>query len=226
MTDYPITPPPELVQQWIAEIWHEGTPVQVAQGDLHLAARAAQWGADTELEAIIRLAGEAALPEKDRYFDGLTVAAIRAARRPKPQTLSSPAHPSTIPHHRRRAARHPRPHGDTMTDPRALIQRLLALAEQAVNEALDLAFEEPEERYIWRELQELKQMAEKAVGGGGGMTDHPITPPPELVQKWFNQAELANNRIHCIATRAAKWGYEQRGEINEAKAADEAFGDG
>ena len=49
------------------------------------------------------------------------------------------------------------------------------------------------------------------------MTDHPITPPPELAQKWFNQAELATNRIHCIATRAAQWGYDQRGEVNEAK---------
>jgi len=50
------------------------------------------------------------------------------------------------------------------------------------------------------------------------MTDqHPIIPPPELVQKWFDQAELATNRIHCIATRAAGWGYEQRGEVNEAK---------
>ena len=46
MTDqhHPITPPPSLVQQWIAEIWHEGTPVQVAQSDLHLATRAAAWG--------------------------------------------------------------------------------------------------------------------------------------------------------------------------------------
>ena len=50
------------------------------------------------------------------------------------------------------------------------------------------------------------------------MTDHPtITPPPELVQKWFDQSELATNRIHCIAIRAAQWGYEQRGEVNEAK---------
>ena len=36
-----------------------------------------------------------------------------------------------------------------------------------------------------------------------------ITPPPELVQKWFDQAELATNRIHCIATRAAQWGADQ-----------------
>jgi hypothetical protein len=46
-----ITPPPELVQQWVAEIWHEGTPVRVALSDEHIATRAAQWGADTELEA-------------------------------------------------------------------------------------------------------------------------------------------------------------------------------
>ena len=41
------------------------------------------------------------------------------------------------------------------------------------------------------------------------MTDHPITPPPELAQKRFNQAELAPTRIHCIATRAAQWGADQ-----------------
>jgi len=38
---------------------------------------------------------------------------------------------------------------------------------------------------------------------------HPITPPPELMQQWFDQAELATNRIHCIATRAAQWGADQ-----------------
>jgi len=38
---------------------------------------------------------------------------------------------------------------------------------------------------------------------------HPITPPPELVQKWFDQTELATNRIHCIAIRAAQWGADQ-----------------
>ena len=48
---HPITVPPELMQQWVAEIWHEGTPVQVALSDEHIATRAAQWGADQELEA-------------------------------------------------------------------------------------------------------------------------------------------------------------------------------
>ena len=42
---HPITPPPELVEEWIAQVWHEGTPVQVSASDLHLASKAAEWGA-------------------------------------------------------------------------------------------------------------------------------------------------------------------------------------
>jgi hypothetical protein len=38
-------PSDELVATWIAEVWHEGTPVRVAASDLHLASRAAEWGA-------------------------------------------------------------------------------------------------------------------------------------------------------------------------------------
>jgi len=55
MTD--ITPPPELVQQWVAEIWHEGTPVRVSLSDEHIATLAAQWGyqqAVEELGAFLR----------------------------------------------------------------------------------------------------------------------------------------------------------------------------
>ena len=44
MTEHPITPPPGLVEQWIAQIWHEGTPVKVAASDLHVATQAARWG--------------------------------------------------------------------------------------------------------------------------------------------------------------------------------------
>ena len=72
---HPITPPPELVQQWINE--EDGLTAG------HIAARAAQWGADQELEACLRLveidAGEDAY-DFARY--------IRAARRPKPKPLS------------------------------------------------------------------------------------------------------------------------------------------
>jgi hypothetical protein len=55
----------------------------------------------------------------------------------------------------------PEPEGPTEEE---LIQRLLLLAEQAVKEALDLEFEDPEDRYIWRELQELKQLVKEANG--------------------------------------------------------------
>ena len=90
---FPITPPPELVAQWVAQAWHEGTPVQVAASDLHIAAQAAQWGADQELETILEMVGfgQQSLPEEDRYLDGFTVASIRAARRPKPPSLKEQA---------------------------------------------------------------------------------------------------------------------------------------
>ena len=47
-----------------------------------------------------------------------------------------------------------------MADPtRELIQRLLDLAAMAVDQALDLDYDDPEDHYIYRELQELKPMA-------------------------------------------------------------------
>ena len=54
------------------------------------------------------------------------------------------------------------------------------------------------------------------------MTDRQqITPPPELIKEWMSEfngsltwpGELA---LHT-ANRAAEWGYDQRGEVNEAK---------
>jgi hypothetical protein len=53
-SQHPIVPPPELVQQWVAEIWHEGTPVRVSLSDEHIATLAAQWGAEQALEALSR----------------------------------------------------------------------------------------------------------------------------------------------------------------------------
>ena len=48
----PITPPPELVRQWVADFWGEPvTEVDPADSAFDLADRAAQWGADQELEA-------------------------------------------------------------------------------------------------------------------------------------------------------------------------------
>jgi hypothetical protein len=86
-TQRPITPSPELVQQWMAEIWHEGTPVRVAASDLHIATQAARWGADQELEAV----------EEEIITQGWFAnsthrrAQLRAARRPKPLSLKEQA---------------------------------------------------------------------------------------------------------------------------------------
>jgi len=56
------------------------------------------------------------------------------------------------------------------------------------------------------------------------MTDqqqHPtITPPPELRKQWQTEVPYRDGysgREHWLIDRAAQWGYEQRGEINETK---------
>ena len=49
---------------------------------------------------------------------------------------------------------------------------------------------------------------------------HPITPPPELKQQWREQVWIVGSeseREEWLMERAAQWGYEQRGEVNEAK---------
>lgn len=81
---HPITPLPELIKDWHDE-WNESDQI-VHSAYTHIAIRAAQWGADQELEACLRLieidAGEDAY-DFARY--------IRAARRPKPSRLKEQA---------------------------------------------------------------------------------------------------------------------------------------
>ena len=73
MTDA-ITPSPELVQQWINE--EDGLTAG------HIATRAAQWGADTELEACCEVLA------RELICDGKHVATdLRTIRRPKPPSL-------------------------------------------------------------------------------------------------------------------------------------------
>ena len=77
MTD-PITPPPELVQQWVKQ-WQQ-TSYKPNDLYIHITATAAQWGADQELEACCE------------WLDSATDARdIRIARRPKPPSLKEQA---------------------------------------------------------------------------------------------------------------------------------------
>jgi len=76
---HPITPPPELVEQWFND-----SPMACG---LTLATRASQWGADQELEACCEYVYE--------RLKLTTIACIaqelRAARRPKPPSLKEQA---------------------------------------------------------------------------------------------------------------------------------------
>jgi hypothetical protein len=80
---HPITPPPELVQQWLGTYFGTTVTGEVSSVELALATQAVRWGADQELEAccswLIEHGYDIASPE------------IRAARRPKPPTLKEEA---------------------------------------------------------------------------------------------------------------------------------------
>ena len=77
---HPITPPPELVQQW-----RKSGPADAAVNnayECHIATCAAQWGADQELEACC------ALIEQKGF---LPSSLLRAIRRPRPPSLKEQA---------------------------------------------------------------------------------------------------------------------------------------
>jgi hypothetical protein len=76
---HPITPPPELVKQWI-ENWYR-SKVKHTEIYSFLAACGAQWGADQELEACCH--------EVQNMYSGGS--RLRAARRPKPPSLKEQA---------------------------------------------------------------------------------------------------------------------------------------
>ncbi len=88
MNDHPITPPPELVEQWD----EEGTNMFRPAYQTHLTTQAARWGADQELEACCEWlrqdpATHDLVGREARYLDF----DLRAARRPNPPSLKEQA---------------------------------------------------------------------------------------------------------------------------------------
>lgn len=75
-----ITPPPELVQEWV-NTYFGG---KISQSNFHsdLATRAAQWGSDQELEACCALLQQKGVP---------AWSLLRMHRRPKPSSLKEQA---------------------------------------------------------------------------------------------------------------------------------------
>ena len=78
--EHQITPPPELVEQWEAD-WHCSGNTNGNGFTYFVATRAAQWGADQELEACCEW-----LPDV-----GEMRAMLHAVRRPKPPSLKEQA---------------------------------------------------------------------------------------------------------------------------------------
>jgi hypothetical protein len=85
MKTNPITPPPELVEQW-EEQWCN-IPVIRPSINSYIATQAAQWGADQELEACCEWLDT----EKILTKDGGYIRRLRNARRPKPPSLKKQA---------------------------------------------------------------------------------------------------------------------------------------
>ena len=87
MTDqeHPFTPPPALVQEWIKECDKPNNP-RWQEYEQDIATRAAQWGADQELDACCEWVSENDWSPLQR-----DVEALRAARRPKRPSLAEEA---------------------------------------------------------------------------------------------------------------------------------------
>jgi len=79
MTDHPITPPPELVQQWKRTAPHQSNEHEHYH---YITLCAAQWGADQELEACCKW-----LPKLPPWSGD----DLRRHRRPKPPSLKEQA---------------------------------------------------------------------------------------------------------------------------------------
>ena len=76
-TEHPITPPPELVKQWLCEEYERGLTAD------HVATQAARWGADQELEACCA--------DIHTLYGKCRADWLRAHRRPKPPSLKEQA---------------------------------------------------------------------------------------------------------------------------------------
>ena len=88
--EHPITPPPELVQQWLGN--HFGTTVsgEVSDVELAIATQAARWGADQQLELDAKWLDHNALNEAHLKIVPMGDA-LKEAMRPKPPSLRAQA---------------------------------------------------------------------------------------------------------------------------------------
>ena len=88
---HPITPPPELVEQWLESTRsHDCIGAYPPNYEFDIATTAARWGADQELEACCAIAiSDPVCGTKNQR--NMLVRHIREQRRPKPQSLKEQA---------------------------------------------------------------------------------------------------------------------------------------
>ena len=80
---HPVTPPPELVEKWVAATQsNDCIGAYPANYEQLICIAAARWGADQELEACCEVLRQKGVPAWSM---------LRAARRPKPQSLKEQA---------------------------------------------------------------------------------------------------------------------------------------
>ena len=88
MTEHPITPPPELVEQWVqATESNDCIGAFPTNFEKRICTAAARWGADQELEACCEWV-EKTIPS---WAPNTLNEQLRAARRPKPKSLKERA---------------------------------------------------------------------------------------------------------------------------------------
>jgi len=88
MTEHPITPPPELVQQWVqATESNDCIGAFPTNFEKRICTAAARWGADQELEACC----EWLVKEGWFRYEHEAVQDLHSARRPKPPSLKERA---------------------------------------------------------------------------------------------------------------------------------------
>jgi hypothetical protein len=198
---HPITPPLELVEQWMTEA-HDQPPGPDARV---IATQAAQWGADQELEAMMSRIEE--LPFPSGYAD-----ALRAACRPKPPSLKEQAlaalqeaaymaddslHKGSAVTRLTPSAAHWRP---SMTDFRALCADLHQALEKRC-ETLE------EDRLLDRSAAALRAALAQPVPEGP--TDEELD---ELAWTWYSKTGSTWYQIEAFRAYAraalAKWGHQ------------------
>ena len=84
MSDHSITPPPELVRQWLLEYYGSDLG-EMGPDEMYLARYGAQWGADQELEACCEWL------DRNNQWAKVDIDELHDARRPKPPSLKEQA---------------------------------------------------------------------------------------------------------------------------------------